>query len=282
MKTILVPTDFSDCADNALDVALEISKITTAEVIVVHVLELAETTYVDYTGAAANFTQFLREQAEQEMIKLKNRILAERSISLQTAIYESPVHEHIVQAANDYGADLIITGTKGAGKLRQKLWGTHTASMIGKSQIPVLVVPKDYKWRKPLQILLATSHFEKDQASLETLRRMIDRFGATLHVVVFTDEHKDKAITAIAHNRDIKRYKEFLDQYDHYPVVSEHLYGADFEQTLENYILANHIDMLVMFTYKRGFLERILDPSKTKSMSYHTKIPLLAIPRKSP
>lgn len=278
MKTILVPTDFSDCANNALNVALEIAKIAPAEIVVVHVLELAETVYVDYTGPSVDFSGFLREQAEQEMMNLKSRVMAEHNILVKTVTYQSPVYESIIRAARDHNAVLIIAGTKGAGKLKEKLWGTHTATLIGKSHIPVLAIPKDYKWRKPVRIVLATSHFEKDQVSWETLSGIIELFATTLHVVVFTDEKKDKAVTSVAHNWDINRYREFLEQHYSYPVVSEHLYGVGFEQTLEDYISLNDIDMLVMFTYKRGFLERILDPSKTKRMSYHTRIPLLALP----
>jgi nucleotide-binding universal stress UspA family protein len=277
MKTILVPTDFSACANNALNVALEMAKIAPAEILVVHVLELAETVYVDYTGPSVNFSESLREQAEQEMMNLKSRVLAEHHILVKTFTYQSPVDENIVRAARDHNADLIVTGTRGAGKLKEKLWGTHTAALIGKSHIPVLAIPKDYKWHKPSKILLATSHFEKDQASWEALSGIIGLFAATLHAVVFTDEKKDKAVTSVAHSWDINRYREFLDQHHDYPVVSEHLYGAGFEQTLEDYISANGIDMLVMFTYKRGFLARILDPSKTKRMSCHTRIPLLAL-----
>ena len=278
MKTILVPTDFSDCANNALNVALEIAKIAPAEIVVVHVLELAETIYVDYTGPSSDFSGFLREQAEREMMNLKSRVMAKHNILVKTVTYQSPVHENIVQAARDHNAVLIITGTRGAGKLKEKLWGTHTAALIGKSHIPVLAIPKDYRWRKPDRVLLATNHFEKDQVSWETLSGIIGLFAATLHVVVFTDEKKDKGVTSVAHSWDINRYREFLDQYYHYPVVSEHLYGVGFEHTLEHYISLNDIDMLVMFTYKRGFLARILDPSKTKRMAYHTRIPLLAIP----
>lgn len=277
MKTILVPTDFSNCACNALNVALEISKIVNAEIVVVHVLELAETVFIDYTGPSVDFLGFLREQAEREMISLKTRMMAEHNILVKTVISESPVHEKIVQAARDHNADLIISGTRGAGKLVAKLWGSLTARLIGNGTVPVLAIPENYKWRKPERILLATRHFEKDLVSWEALNTTIELFAATLHVVVFTDEIKDKAVTSIAHNWNINRYREFLDQHYDYPVVSEHLYGADFENALEKYIASNDIDMLVMFTYGRGFLEGILDPSKTKRMSYHTRIPLLAL-----
>lgn len=280
MKTILVPTDFSDCANNALNFAIEMAKISPVEIVVIHVLELAETVYIDYAGPTVEYLKTLRKEASEEMTNLKNRVMADHHLSIQTAIYESPVYGNIVQAGIDHQADLMVMGTRGAGKLSERLWGTYTASIISKSKIPVLAVPKDYKWLKPKKILLATNHFEKDGDSWEILNGIIELFHAALHVVVFTNEKKDKAVTAIAHNREISRYRTYLDQNYHHQVVSENIYGTDFEPTLEDYMHVNDIDILVMFTHKRSFLESLFDPSKTKRMSYHIKIPLLAIPVK--
>ncbi len=47
---------------------------------------------------------------------------------------------------------------------------------------------------------------------------------------------------------------------------------------MQNYITENNVDILVMVTHKRDFLERIFNPGITRRMSYQTKIPLLAIP----
>jgi nucleotide-binding universal stress UspA family protein len=66
--------------------------------------------------------------------------------------------------------------------------------------------------------------------------------------------------------------------YNEETLTSAHLTGEDFETTLQNFIRENDIDILVMVTYQNTFWSRIFNPSKTKRMSYHTNIPLLAIP----
>ncbi|SHF40089.1 universal stress protein [Pedobacter caeni] len=281
MKTILVPTDFSECADNALNFAIGIAKLSQLEIVVVHVLDLAETIYIDYAGPTVEYVKILREQAYEEMTKLKNRVMADDQIPIQTVVYESPVYGNIVQAGIDHHATLVVMGTKGANKLNEKLWGTYTASIISKSLIPVLAIPKDYKWLKPEKILLATNHFEKDEESWATLNDIIELFQVKLHVAVFTNEKKDKALTAVEHNRAIQSYSAYLDQRYHLQSVSENIYGSDFEQAMEDYIMVNGIDILVMFSHRRSFLESLFDPSKTRRMSYHIKIPLLAMPSKT-
>jgi hypothetical protein len=100
-----------------------------------------------------------------------------------------------------------------------------------------------------------------------------------IQVAVFTDEDDDKAGTFLDHKKKIAEYEDFLkEKYNEETLTSAHLYGENFEETLQNFIKENNIDMLVMVTYPHKFWNRIFNPSKTKRMSYHTKIPLLAIP----
>jgi len=67
-------------------------------------------------------------------------------------------------------------------------------------------------------------------------------------------------------------------QYHQDTLTATQLFGNNFEDTLQEYILANRIDVLAMITYPRNFWDRLFHPSITKRMSYHTQIPLLAIP----
>jgi nucleotide-binding universal stress UspA family protein len=55
-----------------------------------------------------------------------------------------------------------------------------------------------------------------------------------------------------------------------------------FEETIQQQIIEKEIDMLVMITYQKadGFWGKLFNPSVTKKMSYHSTIPVLAIPTK--
>jgi len=104
-------------------------------------------------------------------------------------------------------------------------------------------------------------------------------YMANIQVAVFTDEDDDKAVTFLDHRKKISEYELFLkENYKEDTLTSTHLYGENFEETLQNFIKENNIDILVMVTYPQNFWNRIFNPSKTKRMSYHSQVPLLAIP----
>jgi len=176
---------------------------------------------------------------------------------------------------------VVVMGTLGAGALKEKLWGSKTAAVIGKTRVPLIVIPFFYEWKKPEKLLLSTNHFEKEPAILDFVFELADLYMTQVHVAVMTDEDDDKAATFLEHTRKTPQYEKILkEQYSEETLTATHLYGKEFEETLQKHIDENEIDILAMVTYQRGFVDRVFKPSKTKRMSYHTTIPLLVIPGK--
>ena len=281
MKRILVPTDFSDCANNAVDFAVQSAKIFPAEVTLVHSFELAGNTYTDYTGVNREFNQTLLLEANHEFSRVKSVIKETENIIVESYVSTTSLNESILSLTNEKEIDFIVMGTSGASGLKEKLWGSKTAAVIGKSNVPVLAIPIDYKWKKPYRILLSTNHFEKEPALVDFLFELASLYKAEVQVAVFTDEESAIALTYLEHARRIPGYeKELREKYKNESIVVTHLYGKDFESALQNHLLQNEIDMLTMVTYQRKFPDNLFHPSLTKKIAYHTKIPLLAIPAK--
>lgn len=283
MKKILVPTDFSTCANNAVDFAVQSAKILPAEIILLHAFEVKGNIYTDYHGVNKEFNQSLLNDMEQKLQELKKSIEEAEGIAVSTKIYRGTVKDAVVETSVSVNASLIVMGTLGASGLKEKLWGSKTASVIGNTYIPVMAIPYDYAWRKPEKILIATNHFEKDSTILDYVFELADLYMAQVQVAVFTDEDDDKAATHMEHIRKTPQYEKLLQQqYKEETLTATHLYGLEFEETLQKHIKEKEIDILVMITYQKedGFWDRMFKPSKTKQMSYHTSIPLLAIPAK--
>jgi nucleotide-binding universal stress UspA family protein len=157
--------------------------------------------------------------------------------------------------------------------------GGVTANVIGNSTVPVLAIPRSYKWKEPKNILLATNRFERDLKILDPLFRIVGLFNATLHVVIFTDSDTATPDDYLADKTNLDNYYDILNKMNsEVKISSSHLKGSEFEDTLQHYIDKNDIDILAMITYKRNYFETIFHRSATKRMMYRTQTPLLAIP----
>ena len=278
MKNILVPTDFSTCADNAVNFAVESARLLPLHITLLHALEQPDNLYTDYVGLNKEFTQTQLHDVKEKLAKLKATFQETEGVEIDTCVTHGGVKEGILQAADEKNIDLVIMGTSGASGLKEKLWGSKTADIIAKSQVPVLTIPKGYQWKKPQRILFATNHYEKDPAVLETIFKLADMYRAELYVVIVTSDDDDAA-TFLEHSRETPHYEKMLkEKYGGGILTVANLYGKSFEDTLEDYVNKNNIDLLVMVPYKRSLPDRIFSPSITKRMACHTTIPLLAIP----
>lgn len=279
MKKILVPTDFSTCANNALNFAIQSAKILPAQVTVMHAFERTGDLYTDYMGVNKEFNQSVLAATSQQLEQLKSSIAETEGIHIDTFISNASLQKSIIQVITDKNIDLVIMGTLGVNQVTGRLWGSNTADIIGKCPVPLLVIPFEYEWKKPEKLLMATSHFEKRPINIDSIFELTDLYGAKLDAVVFTNEEKDDAATVLQHTYKIPPYESTLKKkYLEETFDVKQIFGKDFEKSLQEYITRNEVDILAMITYKHSFAGRILHPSMTKKMAYHTSIPLLVIP----
>ena len=113
INKILVPTDFSVNAANALDYALAFARHNAVEVHIVHSYS------VPYTGSSVmiDISDVLREKAEEEIHNLIQEIRHNHEndeVSITHSCEYGPASEIIASKAENEKVDMIIMGTKGA------------------------------------------------------------------------------------------------------------------------------------------------------------------------
>lgn len=279
MKHILVPTDFSEAAQNAIDVAIEIHKIVPSKITLLHSFEVFDDFYVDYMGLNREFNVSIIQDIQERLNQLKSELMNKHQIEMQAEVINMPLQNAVSLMAEEHQVDMVVMGTQGASGLEEKLWGSRTASVIGKSPVPVLAIPKGYKWKKPEKVLLSTNQFEKDSHLLNYLFEWADLFMAEVHVAVFSDKDKESAAAFLKQAEELEEYAVYLRKtFQENSLTATQLAGEDFETSMNAFIEENEMDVLIMITYQHGFLKRLFNPSLTKKMSFHIGIPLLALP----
>jgi nucleotide-binding universal stress UspA family protein len=143
-KTILVPTDFSECAQEALDYGLKLAARLEANVCIVHAYLLP---VAGWEGAWA-FPQDVITQLEgAARAKLETTLSKAREQLPKTtaSFYNGDPREGVPKLAADLKADLIVIGTHGRRGLSRAILGSVTESIIRRAPCAVLAVrhPKD-------------------------------------------------------------------------------------------------------------------------------------------
>lgn len=141
VSSILVPTDFSENALQALGLAKEVAKGTKATVHLLHIVE--PVVYpADWSYAQVGFAdieQELQQNAEKELSVLAESLKAE-GFNTATSVRRGRASDEICAYAKDNSISIVAIGTHGRSGLEHFLFGSTTERVLRKSPCPVLSV----------------------------------------------------------------------------------------------------------------------------------------------
>jgi len=195
MKRILVPTDFSEQAGFAMDLACQIARNTESELVVLHVLD--HTGLFDFSAGSSayplmgnpagldldqQFMESLYSNAEEKCTQFLGRYKSDDLKIIKKIKIGSAFH-YITEEINEEKTDLVIMGTKGSSGFEEVLIGSNTEKVVRHAKCPVLTVKSRMNLADINDIVFATSFKEGDLHVTEELKKLQEVFRAKLHLV---------------------------------------------------------------------------------------------------
>lgn len=274
MKTILVPTDFSEQAEYAIEVAYNMAKKHSAQLLFLHVVEDTTVSSVHYTADMELpniedrlFVVRMIEKAKQDLAALEEKY-TDTSIASHIRI-GNPYH-NIKDFVNDENVDLIVMGTKGSSGLEEFLIGSNAEKVVRHAKCPVLTINQKIENFDFKNIVYATGTEDDNKYCLLTLKEIQKVYGSKIHLVRINTPNNfvpDRQSMA-----ELKKYAENcgLENYDIqvYNDVTEEegiIYFAD----------SIDADMIAMSTHGRTGLAHLLTGSIAEDVVNHSKRPVL-------
>jgi nucleotide-binding universal stress UspA family protein len=143
LRRILLPTDFSGCANYAFAYAASIARATGATIICVHVVEPIVPA-VAYTGLAepmpiAEISEQLENSAERELSQLAGCDDFD-GLEVEEVIAHGDAAAEIVRVAGEREVDLIVVSSHGRTGLGRIIFGSTAEAVVRHASCPVLVV----------------------------------------------------------------------------------------------------------------------------------------------
>lgn len=141
LKKVLVPTDFSDSARNALRYGVSFAREYGAELVLLHVVENLTVGYASdlFPVPMAEVFQEISGYAKAELAKLAAEA-REKGVSVVDVVAQGKPSAEIIRYAAENAVDVIVLGTHGKGMLDQALFGSTTERVVRRAPCPVLTV----------------------------------------------------------------------------------------------------------------------------------------------
>ncbi|WP_338733440.1 universal stress protein [Mangrovimonas cancribranchiae] len=279
MKTILLPTDFSENSWNAIVYTLQLFKNNTCTF---HLLHTYTPVILQYDYQSVGASQYGLADAMKSTSEMQLQALLERI----KGKFNNPKHTFLTSAAfntltleieslyNGNAIDIIAMGTKGTSGVKGVLFGSNTVHVLNNAKCPVLAIPSDFSYEEPHEILFPSDYEVDFKASqIKPIVDIANMYGARvniLHVNYGEDltELQDK-------NRNT--LEGFFTSVAH---LFHDIKNKSVASAISDFQLKARVNLLVMLNNKHSFFENIFFKSKINQIGFHLNIPFLVIPSK--
>ncbi|MBT8257305.1 MAG: universal stress protein [Bacteroidia bacterium] len=276
-KRILLPTDFSENAWNAIDYAVNLFKdedcifylLNTYTPVIYHV------EYVLVNPAQFGMGDPIRENSERCLHSIRDRILKENKNprhKIECISAFNTLIPEILEVVNQKSIDLVVMGTKGATGTKEVLFGSNTVHVFKGVNCPVMAIPDDYPYEQPQEILFPTDYkVDYEKSNLELLGYLSDAMKTRINVLHVME---DEDLSEDEENNKLM-LKEKLGSGS---VLFHDLEGHSVPEVISNFQQRARINLLVMINNKHSFFENLFFRPTINQIGFHLNVPFLVFP----
>jgi nucleotide-binding universal stress UspA family protein len=272
MKTILIATDFSPAATNALIYGAGLIKHLDANVILVNAV----------TPPLGRYDTLTPKAVVDEVKRVALTVLNETKQLLTDHLGYDPgikteaevghADDVIRNMANKYKAELVIIGIIGeSGTAKRRSIGSNALKLARGLDAPLMIIPEHIEYRNIHKLSFAC---DPDDIEEEAFRYIINSFCQTFNArleVVHIKTNLTKTVKSIVASSMMEQIIERVD----YMVVT--LFDTDPAKALKNYFEHNKTDLIIMDPKEHTLFERVFAPSVTQELIFSLKVPMLVI-----
>lgn len=263
MKKILVPIGTHPQSEKTLQYAVDFAQHIGAEIFVM--------TAFNSPMAAGNLSNVVGkiEKSNQEYLNNIIELVDQKGISIKTATYVGSVIEGLEAIDAKLGIDLIIIAPRSTDINEDLYLGNTTGSIIKKTDIPTLLVPRECEFTPIKKILTAfKSGIVTDSSILKPLLLIKAAFEANVNLLlVKTPNYTQEDLVVAPSLMDVSKKISITENQTTYMGVLEHFQGKK-------------PDLLCVFRRKRGFFEKLWKKNTISKSEFWVKIPVLVLPSK--
>jgi len=273
MKRIIVPIDFSEQSEFALEVAANLAQKYGSELIVLHMLELSNAILTTNGTAINDEAVFYLKLAEQKFEAFLDKPYLE-GVKVTPIVKHFKVFSEVNEVANEHQANLIVMGSHGASGVKEALIGSNTEKVVRNSDIPVLVI-KHNPILLDFENAVFASDFSDDAVKPYLNAKVtFDKLGAKMHLVYVnspdgnfrSSAEIDKKVSLF-----LKKADGDLSNISKVNVVSDY----SIEKGILNFASIIGADLIAVATHGRKGLAHFFEGSISEDIANHSTLPVM-------
>ena len=276
MSKLLIPIDFSEYSESALNYACELAKDSGQSLDLVHVFSEHSNTYANIKDETPlvdprvpEAQSKMKELVEQTQQKFPN-------LKIEGIFREGNLYDEIKALTSATAYDAVVMGTQGASGLEAVFIGSNTYDTIMNTTTPVLAVPQNATHYKKDKIGLLCNFKE---AELTALAQAIPLFKVNFQLMLIHINTSERAIKDI--DADFKVWIDRIEKELHitdisYIIKPQTLFMGRKEsvaQGITSVLIDEQVDILLLTKSKKSVFRQWTESNVIKKLAFNLQIP---------
>jgi nucleotide-binding universal stress UspA family protein len=271
MKKILVPVDFSEYSEYALEVAAQIAKQQNASIIIFHMVGISESVLSKSELEEQEEAKYYIHLAKEKIKTFTDKPYLE-GIEVKTILQNLKIFSEIDLVAKEQSADLIVMGSHGISGLKTVFVGSNTEKVIRTAQVPVIVIKRRRPSFDVKNIVFAFDLKQENANAFKAVQEFAKTFSATLHLVYINTV----GINYMSNSQIQQKIDAFLALIgEEIPIKIYNDYSV--ELGIFNYANDVNADMVAIPTHGRRGLAHFFIGSIGESVANQSSTPIMTV-----
>ncbi len=276
---ILIPTDFSKNAWNALSYALQLFREDKCTFYLLHVFQLYDLTTDDILKPKPGESTYeeARERSERKLENLLGELKSRQENSkhnFETISLYGNIWEVVKETVQEKNLNMVVMGTKGESNPMNRIYGSNAVKIMEKVRnCPVIVVPENtgFNEKSTKEIVFATNYKNAYEiGDFDELLKMANRYKGAIRILYVQEGEKFTA--------EQEENKELLQVCLKNVVHTFHtLTNVKVTPGIHSFIESRGSDMLALNSKKHNFFNSLFSKSLVKEINYKPQVPILVI-----
>jgi len=276
MKSILVPTDFSACAQHAFEAAVKLARRFDAKLFLLSSIDIPEEWH--------NMTTREKEMQPEAQQRIYNTEILFDDLKKQHPGLDISVHydgrllvDAIAHMASRYGIDFVVMGSHGTSGKSEYFIGSNTQKVVRKLHCPVLVVKEPLESVDFDKVVFASNFHESEKAAFMKFKQFVAHFVPEIYLVeVHTSSLADPPY--IVSKEAMADFAALCAPFSCKTVVQK---SYNIDQGIRSFAEKVGAKLIGISNHHRRPLKRMLAGSNVEALVNHSNIPVLSIDFKS-
>jgi nucleotide-binding universal stress UspA family protein len=274
IQKILIPYDFSETAELALEHAVFMAKLFKADITLLHVIESYSFTSAisqAFGKSQSEFEKKIESSANDRLVELTTKLHRESGVSVNQRTEMGKIYKSITSVAEEMNIDLIIMGTHGISGFQEFLIGSNTYRVVMSAPCPVISVQTHAKKIGFKNIVLPIDNSPASRQKVKHAVEIAKHYNSVVHIaglITMNDLDMQRRFDVKIH-----QVKDYLDE--HEVAYTVKMFKGENTATITmDFATQSDADLIIMMTDQEGgglfignFAQQIINHSKIPVMS---------------